>query len=154
MSLGPAFTYHTYAQACSSLPIFIVHGNTWACLYPLCYNWYFLLNGLSTFSLVHLILSQHVIILSQSMLSFIYFLMRSTISLILSQLSFNLHAMHGYAFFSSLPFHASHITHVYASILCTAYLISTTHSPGLRIFLMHSVLVDSIQSCTNIMSSI
>ena len=69
-----------------------------------CYNRYFSFNELSTFSLVHLILSQDT-------LSLIYFLMRSMISLILSQPSFNLHAMHGYAFFSSLPFDASHITH-------------------------------------------
>ena len=83
-----------------------------------------LLNGLSTFSLVHLTLLWHVIILSQGMLStlsLIYFLMRSMISLMLSQPSFNFHAMHGYAFFSSLPFDALHITHVYASILCTVY---------------------------------
>ena len=72
----------------------------------------------------------------------------------LPQPSFNLHAMHGYALFSSLPFDVLCITHVYAFILCTAYLISTTHSPGLRIFLMHPVLVDLIQSYTNIMSSI
>ena len=119
-----------------------------------CYNWYFLLNGLSTFSLVHLILLQHVIILSQGTLSLIYFLMKSMISPMLSQPSFNLYAVHGYAFFSSLPFDALCITHVYTSILCTAYLISTTHSPGLRVFLMHSVSVDLIPSYTNIMSSI
>ena len=76
-----------------------------------------LLNGLSTFSSVHLILSQ-------GMLTLIYFLMRSTISLILSQPSFNLLVVHGYAFFSSLPFDASRITHVYTSILCIAHLIS------------------------------
>ena len=119
-----------------------------------CYDWYFFFNRLSTFSLVHLILSWHMIILSQGMLSFIYFLMRSMISLMLSQPSFNLHAVHSYAFFSSLPFDTSCITHVYASIICTAYLISTTHSPGPRVYLMHTVLVDPIQSCTNSMSSI
>ena len=126
--------------------------NNW--IYEYCYDQYFLVNGLSTFSLVYLILSQHVIILSQDMLSFIYFLMRSMIFLMLSQPSFNFHAVHGYAFFSSLPFDASCITHVYASILCTAYLISTIHSPGLRVFLMQPVSVDSIQSCANNMSSI
>ena len=57
-------------------------------------------------------------------------------------------------FFSSLLFDALCITHVYTSILCTAHLISTTHSPGLRVFLMHSVSVDLIQSCTYSMSSI
>ena len=122
-----------------------------------CYDQYFShfsLNGLSIFSLVYLILLQHIIILSQGMLSFIYFLMRSTISLMLSQPSLNLCAMYGYAFFSSLPFDTSCITHVYASILCTAYLISITHSPGLRVFLMHPVSVDLIQSCINNISSI
>ena len=120
----------------------------------LCYKQYFLLNKLSTFSSVHPILSPHVIILSQGMLSLIYFLIRSIIFLMLSQPSFNFHAVHGYAFFSFLPFDASYITHVYASILSTACLISTTHSPGLRISLMHLVSVDSIQLCTNSMSSI
>ena len=70
-------------------------------------------NGLSTFSSVHLIFSQHVIILSQGMLSLIYFLTRSMISLMLSQPSFNLCAVHGYAFlffFSILMPHASHMS--------------------------------------------
>ena len=114
-----------------------------------CYNTigtYFLLNRLSTFSLVHLILLQHVIILSQDMLSFIYFLTRSTISLMLSQPSFNFHAVHGYAFFSSLPFWC--LTHH----TCSCF--HSMHSPGFRVFLMHSVLVESIQSCTNIMNDI
>ena len=54
----------------------------------------------------------HVIILLQGTLSFIYFLMRSMISLMLSQPSFNFCAVHGYAFFSSLPLmpHASHMS--------------------------------------------
>ena len=99
----------------------------------------FLLNGLSTFSLVHLILSQ-------GMLSFIYFLMRSTISLMLSQPSFNLHAMHGYIFLL-FSFICCLTHHTY---LCFHFI----HSPGLRVFLMHSVSVNSIQLCTNIMSSV
>ena len=147
----------------------IVHELKWALcvmqttrsdipLCQICTQWILLqpvlfLNGLSTFPLVHLILLWHVIILSQDMLSFIYFLTRSMISLMLSQPSFNLCAVHGYAFFSSLPFDASCITHVYASILYVAYVISATHSPGLRILLMYTVLVDLIQSCTNIISS-
>ena len=49
----------------------------------------------------------------------------------LSQPSFNLYAVHGYAFFSSLSFDVSHITHVYASILSTAYLISKPTAQGL-----------------------
>ena len=72
-----------------------------------------------------------MIILSQGTLSLIYFLMRSIISPILSQPSFNLCAVHGYAFFSSLPFDTSCITYVYASILCTAYLISEPTAQGL-----------------------
>ena len=44
----------------------------------------FYLMDLTPFSLVHLILSQHIIILSQGMLSLIYFLMKSTISHMLS----------------------------------------------------------------------
>ena len=111
-------------------------------------------NGLSTFSLVHLILSWHVIILSQGTLSLIYFLMRSMISLMLSQPSFDFHAVHGYASFSSLSFWC--LTH--HTCLCFHSMHSLlnfrTHSPGLRISLMHSVSVDLIQSCTNIMSSI
>ena len=119
-----------------------------------CYDQYFLLNGLSTFSPVHLILSWHVIILSQGMLSFIYFLMISTISLMLSQPSFNFRAVHGYVFFSSLPFWC--LTHHTCSCFHSMHSLLNfcTHSPGLRVFLMHLVSVDLIQLCTSTMSSI
>ena len=119
-----------------------------------CYNQYMSFNKLSTFSSMHLILLWHVIILSQDTLIFIYFLMRSMTSPMLAQPSFNLCAMHGYAFlfFSSIWCLTHHTC--YASILCLTFLITVIHSRGLRVFLMHSVLVDSIQSCTNTMSSI
>ena len=65
--------------------------------------------------------------------------MRSMISLMLSQASFNLHAVHGYAFFSALPFDVSCITHVYASILCTAHLISkpTIQDLGFSLYIQY-----------------
>ena len=89
------------------------------------------LNRLSTFSRVHLILLQHVIILSQGTLSFIYFLTSSLSPLCYHSL--HLISMLCMAMLSFLFFHsdASHITHVYASILCTAYLISEPIAQGL-----------------------
>ena len=89
------------------------------------------LNGLSTLSWVHLILSRHVIILSQGTLSFIYFLMRSLSPLCyhsLHLISVLCMAMPSFLFFHS---DALRITHVYASILCTAYLISASTAQGL-----------------------
>ena len=99
--------------------------------YRECYDRYFSFNRLSTFSWVHLILSRHVIILSQDTLSFIYFLMRSLSPLCYHSL--HLISMLCMAMPSFLLFHsdASCITHVYASILCTAYLISTPTTQGL-----------------------
>ena len=125
---------------------------TLSMLWPVLFNFSF--NGLCTFSSMHLILSQHMTILSQGMLIFIYFLTRSMISPMLAQSSFNLHAVHGYAllFFSSI-WCLMYYT-CYAFILCIAYLISVIHSLGLRVYLMHSVSVDSIQTCTYTMSSI
>ena len=89
------------------------------------------LNGLSTFSWVHLILSQHVIILSQGTLSLYLFSLKISISLMLSQPSFNFRAVHGYVYFSSLPFWCLMHHTCYASILCTAYLISAPTAQGL-----------------------
>ena len=120
----------------------------------ICYKWYSFFNRLSTFSWVHLILLQHVIILSQGMLSLIYFLMRSMISLMLSQPSFNFHAVHGYVFFSSILIpHTSHMF-MLPFYVQPGLLNFHIHSPGLRVLLMHTVLVDLIQSYTNTMSSI
>ena len=72
-----------------------------------------------------------MIILSQGMLSFIYFLMRSLSPLCYHSLL--LISVLCMAMPSFLLFHsdASHITHVYASILCTAYLISAPTAQGL-----------------------
>ena len=77
-----------------------------------CYDRYFFSNGLSTFSWVHLILSRHVIILSQGTLSFIYFLMRSLSPLCYHSLP--LISVLCMAMPSFLLFHsdASRITHV------------------------------------------
>ena len=69
-----------------------------------CYDWYFFSNRLSTFLEVHLILLRHMIILSQDTLSFNLFSHEISISLMLSQPSFNFHAVHDYVFLSSLPF--------------------------------------------------
>ena len=93
-----------------------------------CYDQYFFFNGLSTFSRVHLILSQGT-------LSFIYFLMRSLSPLCYHSLL--LISVLCMAMPSSLLFHsnASRITHVYASILCTAYLISAPIAQGLGLAL-------------------
>ena len=55
---------------------------------------------------VHLILSRHVIILSQGTLSLYLFSHEISIFPMLSQPSFNFRAVHGYAFFASLPFYA------------------------------------------------
>ena len=97
----------------------------------ICYNRYFSFNGLSTFLWMHLILSRHVIILSQGMLSLYLFSHEISISLMLSQPSFNFCVVHGYAYFSSLPFwYLMHHT-CYASILCIAYLISAPTAQGL-----------------------
>ena len=96
-----------------------------------CYSRYFSFNRLNTFSWMHLILSRHVIILSQGTLSLYLFSHEISISLMLSQPSFNFHAVHGYAYFSSLPFwYLMHHT-CYASILCIAYLISAPTAQGL-----------------------
>ena len=97
----------------------------------LCYDRYFLFNKLSTFSWVHLILSQHMIILSQGTLSFIYFLTRSRSLLCYHR--FFLISMLCMAMPSFLLFHSdtSCITHVHASILCTAHLIFAPTAQGL-----------------------
>ena len=117
-----------------------------------CYDRYFSFNRLNTFSWIHLILSWHVIILSQGTLSLYLFSHEISISPMLPQPSFNFHAVHGYACFSSLPFwYLMHHT-CYASK--HSLLNFRTHSPGLRVCLMHTVSVDPIQSCTNSMSSI
>ena len=96
-----------------------------------CYDRYFFFNRLSTFSWIHLILSRHVIIISQGTLSLYLFSHEISISPMLSQPSFNFRAVHGYAYFSSLPFWC--LTHhtCYTSILCTAYLISAPTAQGL-----------------------
>ena len=77
-----------------------------------------------------------------------------SISPMLSQPSFNFHAVHDYAFFSFLPFWC--LTH--HTCLCFHSMHSLfnfhTHSPGLRVCLMHTVSVDPIQSCTNSITSI
>ena len=80
---------------------------------------------------MHLILLQHVIILSQGTLSLYLFSHEISISLMLSQLSFNFCAVHGYAFFLLFHSDASCITHAHTSILCTAYLISAPTAQGL-----------------------
>ena len=89
------------------------------------------LNGLSTFSEVHLILSQHVIILLQGMLSFIYFLMRSLSPLCYHSLLLISVLCMGMPSFLLFHSDASCITHVYDSILCTAYLIYEPTAQGL-----------------------
>ena len=70
------------------------------------------LNGLSTFSRVHLILSRHMIILSQGTLSLYLFSHEISISLMLSQPSLNFRAVHGYVPFLLFHSDASCITHV------------------------------------------
>ena len=90
-------------------------------------------NRLSIFFTFHL--SYHDMWLSyyKVHLSFIYFLMRSMISPMHTQPSFNLYAVHGYVlpFFSSIWCLMHHTC--YASILCTALLITIIHSPRLRV---------------------
>ena len=122
--------HHAYALTsawlCPSLCFVIM-------LTTMCYSCLLLrlalfLNGLSTFSWVHLIISRHVIILSQGMLSFIYFLMRSLSPL--CYYSLHLISMLCMAMLSSFLFHsdASHITRVHASILYTVYFNSCTRA--------------------------
>ena len=97
----------------------------------ICYDRYFFSTDLALFLEVHLILSRHMIILSQGTLSFYLFSHEISISLMLSQPSLNFRAVHGYAFFSSLPFWCLMHHTCYASILCTAYLISAPTAQGL-----------------------
>ena len=114
---------------------------------------YFLFNGLSTFSWVHLILSRHVIIISQGTLSFIYFLTRSVSPLCYhSLLLISMLCMAMPSFFSSILM--PHTSHMLCFHSMHSLLNFRTHSPGLRVCLMHTISVDSIQSCTNNMSSI
>ena len=77
------------------------------------YDQYFFINGLSIFSLFHLILSQHVIILSQDMLISLSIFSQDLQSLLcLHSLLLIFMLYMAMLFFSSLPFDASCITHV------------------------------------------
>ena len=95
---------------------------------------YFSLNRLSTFSSVHLILSQHVIILSQSTLISLSIFSRDPRSPLCLHCLYLISVLcMAMFFFSSLPFWCLMHHTCHASILCTASLISVTHSPGLRV---------------------
>ena len=95
--------------------------------HPTYYDRYFFSTDLTLFLEVHLILSRHVIILPQGALSLYLFLSP------LCYYSLLLISMLCMAMPSFLLFHsdASCITHVHASILCTAYLISASTAQGL-----------------------
>ena len=143
---------HDYATHCLHVIMLTpLHQHDWFIFYLL--QSVLFLNGLSTFSWVHLILLQHVIILSQGTLYFTYFLMRSLSPLCYHSLL--LISMLCMAMLTSLLFHLMpHASHMLCFHSMHCLLNFRTHSPGLRVCLMHTVSVDPIQSCTNIMSSI